>query len=91
MDRYSLGQSVSQDQLAHVSNQLIESMQEAEKKMHKSPLAAPKINNTHIFQQRRNKSLNAKYAIKNNLKYNLNLGTESTLTVMISRKLNLAL
>jgi hypothetical protein len=46
----------------------MDSMQEAEKRMQKCPLAAPKINSNQVYQQqRRNKSLNARFVIENNL------------------------
>ncbi|KAI6242630.1 LisH domain-containing protein ARMC9 [Aphelenchoides fujianensis] len=65
LDRFSLGQPVSQEHLTDISNRLMEYTQEAEKRMQKCPLAARKINNAHIHQQhqlRRNRSLNARQA-----------------------------
>ncbi|KAI6197109.1 LisH domain-containing protein ARMC9 [Aphelenchoides besseyi] len=63
LDRFALGQPVSQEHLTDISNRLMEYTQEAEKRMHKCPMAARKMNNTQIHQQhqlRRNRSLNAR-------------------------------
>ncbi|KAI6172200.1 LisH domain-containing protein ARMC9 [Aphelenchoides besseyi] len=63
LDRFALGQPVSQEHLTDISNRLMEYTQEAEKRMHKCPMAARKMNNPQIHQQhqlRRNRSLNAR-------------------------------